>query len=432
MAKVTIDLESLRQNLAMVGRLVSKHGASWTVVTKSLCGHADTLRALELLGVRSVADSRLVNLETIDDVIPGVETWYLRPPAPSVVDEVVRLADVSLNSEVEVIESLNEAAARQGRRHRIVIMIELGDLREGILPGTLTDFYERIFKLPNIEVLGVGGQMGCLAGAVPSVDQIMQLVLYRELLELKFGRTLPLISAGSSVALTMLAEEQSLPKQFNHFRVGESVFLGTDLVHGGTLQGLRDDVVTVEAEVAEIKEKSLVPLGETGAHTPFDIMSANGSENGDVAPAPGERGYRALVNIGQLDTEVAGLIPVDYEHQIAGASSDITVVNLGKDPGGLEVGDTIRFRPNYGAFVRLMGCTYVEKQIWPPLSAFEGTVSDQQRTMVLPVSTDEQSESVVVDKHPDGKNNGTDSDSAASTPELHDSQDTPPIEHQAN
>lgn len=379
---VSIDLEALRHNLSMIGRWMDRLGASWSVVTKSLCAHEDTLRALRLLGVRSVADSRLENLEVVDRVVPGTEKWYLRLPVPSVVPEVVRLADVSLNSEVAVIEALNAEAARQGKVHRIIIMIELGDLREGILPGSLVRFYERVFELPSIEVLGIGGQVGCLAGAVPSIDQMMQLVLYKELLELKFGRPLPIISAGSSVSLTLLVDGRPLPSQLNHYRIGESLFLGTDLVHGGTLQGLRDDVVLLEAEIAEIKEKSLVPLGETGAHTPFE--PAGPGEGSEPPPAPGQRGYRALVTVGQLDTDVLGLTPVEADHQVAGASSDVTVVNLGPNPGNIRVGDRIRFRPSYSAFVRLMASQYVDRQVWPPLSAFESALEARAEATSVP------------------------------------------------
>ena len=65
----------------------------------------------------------------------------------------------------------------------------------------------------------------------------------------------------------------------------------------------------------------------------------------------------------QKDT---GLEPLNPNYSIAGASSDITVVNVGDDADGLEVGDTIRFRPNYAAFVRLMSGRYVEKVLQPP------------------------------------------------------------------
>jgi predicted amino acid racemase len=296
----------------------------------------------------------------------------------------VALADVSLNSEIEVIRALSKEAVRQGKVHNIVIMIELGDLREGILPGTLMKFYTDVFELPGINVLGLGSQIGCLGGAVPSIDQISHLLLYRELLELKFERSLPLISAGSSVFLSLLQNER-LPRAMNHYRIGESLFLGTDLVQGGTIQGLRDDVVLLEGEIAEIKQKSLVPMGETVDSQPFEQVGA--TENGDDTasippPQPGQRGYRALITVGQTDTDVASLTPMDETHQIAGASSDITVVNLGDDPQGLGIGDTIRFKLGYSSLVRLMNDPYLPKHVFPDIEVFEESMPDGKKVAV--------------------------------------------------
>ncbi len=368
MNRVTINLEALQHNLAMIARWMERRGSDWTVGIKSLFGHEPTIRALSLLGVRSMADSRLENLEEVARIAPDTERWYLRLPAISSAGEVVRRSEVSLNSEVVVIEALSRAAEEIDGVHQVVIMIEIGDLREGILPGSLIRFYERIFELPNIEVLGIGARHGGLGSAIPSIDQLTQLVMYRELLELKFRRKLPVISAGSSVSLAQMTDDWGLPKQINHFRIGESLFLGSDVVRGGTLQGLRDDVAMLEAEIAEIKEKPLIPMGEGGSITPFET---SGNSNEVEPPSPGERGYRALVNLGQLDTDVTGLTPLAPEYHIAGASSDITVVNLGQNPGNLQVGDRIRFRMSYLAFASLMGNRYVDKQVIPPLSAFE-------------------------------------------------------------
>ena len=354
MNRVTINLEALQHNLRALDSIIREHGATWTIVTKVLCGHEDTLKALHEFGVKSVGESRLMNLRAIASVMPQTECWYLRPPHLSRVKEIVELTSVSLNSETGVIKAINEEAQRQGKIHKVVIMIELGDLREGILPGTLIRFYEQVFNLEHIEVVGIGANLGCLSGAIPSIDQLMQLVLYKELLELKFNHPLPLISAGSSALLPLLTDK-SVPKPINHFRVGESLFLGTDLIHGGTIPGLREDVVRVEAEIAEIKEKSLTPLVETADISPF----ASTQECDDFTP--GQRGYRALVTLGQLDTDVSGLTPVHPDYQIAGASSDITVVNLGDSPDGLKVGDTIQFKVSYSALLRLMNGRYIDK-----------------------------------------------------------------------
>jgi predicted amino acid racemase len=356
--RITLNIEAIKHNLAMVNGWVRGHGARMTVVTKALCGNEQALNALHRLGVESMGDSRLANLEAIARAVPGVETWYLRPPHRSAISEIVGLSDVSLNTELAVIKELNEEAARKDRLHHVIIMVELGDLREGILPGALIKLYREVFDLPNIEVLGIGANLGCLTGCVPNIDQLMQLVLYRELLQLKFDRKLPLISAGSSAVLPLLLDGR-LPKTVNHFRVGETILLGTDLVNGGTIEGLRDDGARLEAEVIEIQEKSLIPLGETVEMTPFAPVEEEESF------APGQRGYRALVAVGQLDTDIGGLTPVDPNRKIAGASSDITVVNLGEDPGGLKVGDTIDFRMGYSGFVRLMANKYTDKEVLP-------------------------------------------------------------------
>ena len=114
--------------------------------------------------------------------------------------------------------------------------------------------------------------------------------------------------------------------------------------------------------------------------TPFD------SAQTDRELSPAQRGYRAIVSVGQLDTDIAGLTPVDPRYQIAGASSDVTVVNIGDDPNGLKVGDTIRFRPNYAALLRLMSGKYIEKVTSPSLEAFEG-LPKGERIHVEPIIT---------------------------------------------
>jgi len=362
MNRVIINLEALYHNLREIDGMVRGHGAWWSVVSKALCGHEGSLQALQAMGVRSVADSRLDNLEAINRVAPGLEKWYLRLPYLSVVPDVVELADVTLNTEIEVVRALSTEAQRRNRLHHIVLMVEMGDLREGIPIARLVDFYRQVIELPAIHVLGLGAQVACLSGAVPNMDQMTQLLLNRELLELKFHRKLPVVSAGSSISLALILDGR-LARGINHLRIGEALFLGTDLYNGGTLPGLRTDGVVLEAEIAELKEKSLVPLGEMVNPT----FESHGPDPSADQSQPGQRGYRALLTVGEIDTDVRGLTPLNPEHQVAGGSSDITVVNVGDDPGGLSVGDTIKFRPNYSAFVRAMNDPYIRKELQPPL-----------------------------------------------------------------
>lgn len=379
MNRVIANLEALHHNLAVVDRWMQRHDAQWTLVTKALCGHHSLIDVLHGIGVRSVGDSRIDNLRTIRSVSPDMETWYLRGPGLGSIAETVEVADISLNSEAETIHAINREAGKTGKLHRVVIMIELGDLREGILPGTLVRFYDEVFQLENLEVIGIGANLGCLAGVVPNIDQYMQLLLYRELLELKFDHKLKVISAGTSATLPLVLDS-TLPKSINHFRIGEAVLLGTDLINGGTLSGLRNDVFTLEAELIEIKQKSLVPMTETGDVNPFQSQN-----NDDEEVRPGERGYRALVNIGELDTDIGGLTPENPNYKIAGASSDITVLNVGDSPGGLSLGDGVRFRLSYAALVRLMGNRYTAIEIDPPAGRFRPLTTDEGQVSVPPV-----------------------------------------------
>lgn len=378
MSKLTINLDALRHNIEQINVWMEAHNATWTLVTKVMCGHRDTMQALKILGVRSIGDSRLENLKAMEKSAADMETWYLRLPHKTAIGEVVEVCDASLNSEIEIIHRLNKAAQAQGRTHRIIIMIEIGDLREGILPGHLVDFYQQVFELENIEVLGIGANLGCLAGAVPNVDQMMQLILYRELLELKFKRRLPMISAGSTVVLPMMLRGE-VPADINHFRIGEAVFLGTDLVNGGTLEGLRDDALTLEAEILEIKEKSLNQPAEAAVSIrPFEFNEEEPPEE------LGQRGYRAVLGIGQLDTDIGGLRPLDSRHRISGASSDLTVLNIGEDAAGLEVGGTVKFRVGYSSLLRIMSTKYVEKVVTPRIGNFDSDNGDHQSTEVPP------------------------------------------------
>lgn len=361
MSRVLIRTGALRNNFRVIDDWMTRAGVSWTLVSKVLCGNRAVLELLYGLGVRSFGESRLENIADMPPLGDEAEIWYLRGPEVTQVDDVVRTCDVSLNSELGIIEAINQSAGRQGKRHKIVIMVELGDLREGILPNHLASFYERVLSFDHVEVLGIGSNLGCMFGAIPSVEQLAQLSIYRELLELKFNRKLPLISAGTTAGLPLLLNRQ-MPRTINHFRIGEALFLGTDLHSGGTLPGLRNDAVEIEGRILEVKEKSLFPMVPVAEDiSPFDNTPAD-----DIQP--GQRGYRVLVDIGNLDTDVNGLTPVDEQYQIAGGSSDLLVLNIGNHKSGLSIGDRIRFRPNYSALLRAMNSRYLSKHldIQPP------------------------------------------------------------------
>ncbi len=368
----------MAQNIEKVNSwLGTREGMSWTLVTKVLCGHEDTMKALQLLGANSIGDSRLANIMPLQDHLINSDKWYLRIPTITELDDIVSNFDVSLNSEVATLKKINEIAKKMNKVHKVIIMIELGDLREGVLPGKLTAFYEEVFGLKHIDVLGIGSNFGCLNGSIPTIDQYMQLVLYRELLELKFNRPLPVISAGTSASIPQLLTGE-LPKGINHFRVGESIFLGTDLINGGHIKGLREDVFILRSEIAEVKEKSWTPLMEPGSNiSPFE------QPNLDIQP--GQRGRRAVLTVGQLDVDVNGLTPTSDEFSIAGASSDMTVINIDDNSSPIKIGDFIDFKLNYSALVNLMHSRYITKVTTPEIDQLKGQIDKNPPYTELPI-----------------------------------------------
>ncbi|MCB0697429.1 MAG: alanine racemase, partial [Chitinophagaceae bacterium] len=175
MAFVTLDKEKLADNYHYLDTLFKQKGIKWSVVSKMLCGNKTYLDVLLKLGVKEVCDSRVTNLKRIKAINPEVETAYIKPPPKRSVRKIVEFADVSFNTEFETIKLLSDAAVEQNKTHKVIIMIELGELREGVMREDFMDFYAKVFELPNIEVIGIGTNLTCMYGVLPNHDKLIQL-----------------------------------------------------------------------------------------------------------------------------------------------------------------------------------------------------------------------------------------------------------------
>lgn len=203
MATLKLNLEKLKVNFEFLKELFDQKDVSWGVVSKLLCGNKLFLQELINLGIKEIHDSRISNLAMVKRLNRSVQTVYIKPVSKKNVSQMVEFADVSLNSELETIRMISQEAVRQEKLHKIIIMVETGDLREGVLGENLVDFYEGIFELPNIEVIGLGTNLNCLNGVMPSTDKLIPLSLYKQIIELKFGKEIPWISAGTSVTIRL-------------------------------------------------------------------------------------------------------------------------------------------------------------------------------------------------------------------------------------
>jgi len=284
-----------------------------------------------------------------------VQTVYIKPPAKENVENVIRYADVSMNTEYYTLQWLSEEAQKQKRVHKVIIMIETGDLREGVMGDHLIDFYSKVFELPNIEIIGIGTNLNCLHGVMPSQDKLIQLSLYKQIIELKFNRKIPWISGGTSVTIPLIMNRQ-IPKGVNHFRVGETLYFGVNLFEDKLIPGMKEDVFEFAAQIIEITEKPMVPMGELGANPQGDVMEV------DTA-LYGQTHYRAILDVGLLDLDPKYIVPLKDNYEVVGASSDMLVLDLRKNNSKLKVGDMLRFRLKYMGALQLLNSDYVEKKI---------------------------------------------------------------------
>lgn len=354
MAYLILNRKKLQENHRFISDLFQSRNIQWGVVSKLLCGNTIYLKELLALGVKEIHDSRISNLKKIKSLDKTVQTVYIKPPAKRSIERIVTYADVSFNTEIFTIKLLNEEAKRQNKIHKIIIMIEMGDLREGVMGDDLIAFYEEVLKLPNIEIRGIGTNLNCLSGVMPTQDKLIQLSLYKQLIETKFDIKIPWVSGGTSVAIPLILKN-ARPLAVNHFRVGEALFFGKDLFTGKTINGMHNDVFKMYAEIIEITEKPNIPDGELGENVAGKSFSI---ENIDDL---GSTSLRAILDIGLLDMQPQYLELEDSTIQIIDASSDMLVVDITRSKTKYNVGDVISFNLQYMGALSLLNSDYIEK-----------------------------------------------------------------------
>lgn len=363
MAELIIQTEKIKNNIKYLSNYFNKNGVQWSLITKVFSGDQTFLKKVltedVISKINSIGDSRLTSLKNLKAVNPNMRTIYIKPPAKVYADEVVKYADISLNSSFNTILALNDAAKKKGKVHKIIIMIELGELREGVNRNDIMGFYEKVFDLPHIEVIGLGSNLGCMFGIEPNYDKLLQLSLYKELISAKFNKELKLVSGGTSITLPLL-ENKTIPKEINHFRIGEAAFFGVSPLTNEAFKELSTNTFEFHANIIELEEKKIVPDGiisdaNVGHATDVDDNDAN------------ETSVKAILDFGLLDVDHNDLESFDENINFVGITSDMLVIDLGrnKTTNGkpkYKISDKIKFKPNYMAVARLLNSKFIDKK----------------------------------------------------------------------
>ncbi len=343
--RIEVDLGRLGHNVRTIVGLCRDQGISVAGVTKAFLGDPAIARVYVEGGCSYLADARVENLKKLEGL--GLPRMMLRQPMLSEVEEVVRHAEISLNSELVTLASMDQAAAELGVVHEVIMMMDLGDLREGYY-----DEYELFHAIEIIRIIGVGVNLTCFGGVIPDEDNLLRLAIIGRYIQSKYQLELQLISGGNSSSLPKVMAGE-MAEGINNLRIGEAFLTGKETAYGEQIPGTIDRVFTLVAEVIELKTKASQPTGIIGRNAFGEVP-----EFEDV-------GMRrvAICAIGRQDVSVAKLKPRDPRITIIGSSSDHVLLDFALTGEDYEVGSEIRFDMSYGAILSAMTSPYVYKDI---------------------------------------------------------------------
>jgi predicted amino acid racemase len=344
--RLEIDLDAITHNTRVLADRLALKGIGVTGVSKASLGAPAVATAMLAGGATGLGDSRVENLARLRASGIDSPVTLIRSPMLSQAALVVRHADTSLNTEPAVLDALAEAARSQRTVHNVVIMVELGDLREGVAVADVLDVARSAAARPGLRLVGLGTNLACQCGVVPDQQKMDQLSDLVNVLEQQCG-PLRVVSGGNSANLDWALGSPDVGR-VNDLRLGESILLGTEPLRRRPIEGLRTTAFALRAEIIELKSKPAQPWGALG-QTAF----------GDQPPRPGTGLIRqAILALGRQDVDPDGLVP-EPGVTILGASSDHLVLDVGDLP--LSVGDEVSFALNYSALVRAMTSPHLAK-----------------------------------------------------------------------
>lgn len=354
MAELRIFLERLFHNARTLVDMTQDARVELVGVTKAVSGDPKIASEFLRAGIETLGDSRLRNLAKMS-ALPG-KRMLLRLPAMSEARDTAIAADVSIVSHVRTAARLSECALEQGRRHQVLLMVDLGDLREGVFFEE--DIYSAaagILELPGVTLAGIAANFCCLYGVRPSAENMATLHRIKVTIEALSGVGLPVVSGGNSSSLHMLMEG-SLPSFVNQLRVGDTLLCGRETAYGAPVPGMFSNCFELRAEIIEINSKPTVPVGDIGT---------NGFGE---APAFEDRGIRKrmICNIGRQDVEFDQLTCSDKAVTIIGGSSDHLVLDIDESAANYQLGDKVDFGLSYSGILRAMSSNYFTKRYIEP------------------------------------------------------------------
>lgn len=345
--RIEINLDKIKHNATTLKEMYEVKGIQITGVVKGVFARPEVVKVLIDCGIKSIADSKISNIEKMKEAKLQATFILLRTPAMSEIQKVVEFADISMNTEIEVVRALSAEAGKKKKIHQIILMVEMGDLREGVLLKDVSSFIQEVLILPNIQISGIGTNFACFGGVIPTEQKMSLFSSIVKKMKLKFRLSFPYVSGGNSANHNWLMNTADV-REINNLRLGESIFLGCETVNGKPIPNLFTDSFSFFAEVIESKLKPSVPSGNRGKNAFGELISF--PDRGIIR--------RVIVGVGRQDILVSGLTPLK-PLEIIGSSSDHIILDAKST--FLKSGDEIAFSLNYGALLSAMTSTSIYK-----------------------------------------------------------------------
>jgi predicted amino acid racemase len=352
--RIEISLRKIRENARILSDLFGKKGISLMGVSKAVLGDPAIVKAMLQGGVKFIADSRIENIEKMKTAGIPNPIVLLRTPL-SQAEAVIKSADISLNTEMETLKQLSFFAKAHDKIHQVILMVELGDIREGILPCDLSEFIRKVLCLSHIKMVGIGCNLACYGGVKPDDNNMNELSDLFDIIEKEFHMDLSIISGGNSANYEWYKSTSDVG-HINNLRLGESILLGLETVNRNVIPGLHTDAFKLIAEVIESKNKPSLPTG---------IIYQDAFGNVRTFKDNGIR-QRAIIALGRQDILISGMTS-DDKMDILGSSSDHII--LDSQDNQLKVGDEVNFSLDYGGLLSAMTSPFIKKRFIDPSDA---------------------------------------------------------------
>ncbi|WP_099191343.1 alanine/ornithine racemase family PLP-dependent enzyme [Tepidibacter mesophilus] len=350
-----IDLNKIYQNTKYMVDLCDSRGISIASVAKGFNGLPKVVEQFVNAGCKYIAHSRIEQIIKLKEHGINVPFMLIRIPMFSEIEELVKYVDISLNSELETLNRIEYECKSQNNNHKVVLMFDLGDIREGIIDEK--EFIELAMhvenKLENVQLYGIGTNLGCYGSIMPTKENLGKLCDIAEKIEKNIDRKLDIVSGGATTSIPLIIDGK-MPNKINNLRIGEGIILARDLKDywGYDIDKMNQDTFVLKAQVVEIKDKPSYPIGEM-------FIDAFGNKPDII-----DRGIRkrAILAVGKQDfASHDKLIPQKQGVEIIGSSSDHLIVDVENCKQEIQLGDILDFHMYYSHMLYLSGSSSVTK-----------------------------------------------------------------------